>query len=212
MPPTTTPAHMPDLHARAMLGFALALQQQDPSFCAGPPMRLANGSAVRIGSWAIGLDLNGPADRHFGRYANCSPVSRCLNCSPFCTTETPAVDLSIRSGGCSALWVEAEDLFDRRPCVSVRSFVPGRPESSDVWVPTLCPVTGRLQLVATIGMRTALLMPDGTFMMGTGTSPADRKPMAFMMFVRWWKSLMPAFLEQGGTDLRPVAVATGRAW
>ena len=212
MPPTTTPASMPDLHARVISGFALAMQQSCFSFTANQPKPNANGNAVRLGNWAIGLNLDGPADQHFGRYANCNPISRCLNCSPFCTTETPAVDLSIRLGGCSALWIETEELFGRRPRVTVRSFVPGRPQLSDVWIPTLCPITGRLQLVATAGTRTAILQPDGTLLIGAGECPAERMPMAFMMFIRWWKSLIPQSHDNDGADFTPVAIAARSAW
>lgn len=209
VPPTKTPASMPDMYTRAMFGFALALRWRNPSFSSSPPALIVNGHAVKVGNWAIGLDLDGMADRQFGRYANCSPISRCLNCSPVCSRETPAVDLSIRSGGCPALWVETEDLFGHRPRISVRSFVPGLPASSDLWLPTMCPVKGRLQLVAVNGTRVAIPEADGTLTIHAGNFNVESMMMAHTMFGQAWKALMPTSTMIAGADLSPLEAMAG---
>jgi hypothetical protein len=197
MPPPLTRTNAGDLYTRALLGFAALMQQCNPSWASCSPMPIAEGRALRVGNWAIGLDLDGHADQHFGRYANCNPGSRCVNCWPMCSAEVPAVDLSIKAGGCSALWIEADDLFSCQPRVTVRSFVPGMPVLSDVWTPTVSPVTGQLHLIATNDMRTAVVAPNGLLTIGAGRPTTDARLMECLAFYRRWKALM-SMLPGGG--------------
>lgn len=205
MPPTSMPAGTPDMHARALIGFAALMQQCNPSWVASPPVPIAGGKAVRMGNWAIGVDLCGHADRQFGRYANCNPVSRCLNCSPFCSAEVAAVDLSINAGGCAALWVEAENPFGCQPRITVRSFVPGLPVLSDVWTPTVSPVTGQLHLVATNGARIAVLEPNGMLTIDAVPPAMATMPMEYLTFYRRWKTLISMPTSDGTANLTPLA-------
>lgn len=192
MPPATIPANAPGLHTRALLGFAALITQHDPKFANCPPALRDNGRIVHLGDWAIALDETGPPSRQFGRHANCNAQARCLNCMPHCATEKPAVDLSARAGGCSALWVEARGLNGDHPEISVRSHVPDKPGQSDLWVPTLCPVTGRLQLFAVNGDRKALLQVNGQLSIKTALPCPHHLPFSAMVFGRVWKSLIAA--------------------
>lgn len=137
----------------------MALNNAEYEFQRPSPLACCDG--IKIGGWAVILGQNSAIPRHFGRYGNCSPLARCVGCENICPAEDRIVDLSVREGGLSVLWIEPHDVSKPQLSIHITTFVPGRPGQSDIWTPTLCPITHRLQLVATDRARMASLNADG---------------------------------------------------
>lgn len=147
--------------AGPLFGFAALIAQNNDEFEMQRPLPTANGSAVRIGGWALMLGNSSAPSWHFGRYNNCNPLARCVGCAHICPAEDVLVDLSVRTRGLSVLLVEAQQTPGTPFQAHVTTFVPGRPHQSDVWTPILCPVTHKLHLVSANGTRMAQLRADG---------------------------------------------------
>lgn len=188
MTPNHTREHAPGDYTRSLLSFAALVQHANPELDDGRPHPVANGRAVKIGNWAIAVDEGGRLPRHFGKHANCSALARCVGCVPACSTETAAVDLSAQAEGCSALWTQVCGLNSERPQVTVRSYVPGRLDQSDLWVPALSPLSGRLQLFSLRGARMALITASGELAIETARLDPGHVSFAAMVFARLWKS------------------------
>lgn len=190
MPPTTGPAPAQGFHTRALLGFAALAQRNNPEFAEIPRCLTAGGRAVQIGQWTIAVDEAGPPSRHFGQYGICDPRTRCVGCLPHCPSEAAAIALSRQADDSSSLWVEARGFNGDRPIVVVRSYVPGKPEQSDLWVPTLCAMSGRLHLFATNGERRAMLQANGDLAINVATTSGESVSFAAAVFARVLKSLI----------------------
>lgn len=196
-------------HARDLLGFAAIVRLNNLGFEPHKPSLTADGRAVTVAGWAIAMDRSGPPARHFGLYANCSPIARCIGCEQICPTEDPAVDLSVASEGRSALWIEARSANGKVGDVTVRTFVPGRPDLSGVWYPTLCTRTQQLELVAVDGTRKARLCANGHLMTSTLQLGTGVPAMATTMFFRKWASLAAAYAPDGRANPWPAHLPAG---
>lgn len=176
-------------HTRELLGFAAIIRLNSQGFHLHPPTIAASGRVVTIGDWAIAMDQSTPAATYFGQHGNCNPVARCVGCEQICPAEDAAVDLSVKSSGKSALWIETQSPKAKIGDVTVRSFVPGRPGLSGLWIPTVCTKTQELELIAVDGSRLARLRADGHLKTST-LLPRDGRPaMAATMFLRLWASM-----------------------
>lgn len=211
MPPTTSPAVAQGVHTRALLGFAALAQRNNPEFEDIPRCLTAGRRAIQIGPWAIAVDEAGPPSRQFGQYGNCNPRARCVGCLPHCPSEAAAIALSQQTDNSSSLWVEARGLSGGRPIVLVRSYVPGRPEQSDVWVPTLCAMTGRLHLFASSGERQAMLQANGELAIKPVTITGESVTFAAAVFARVLQSLIEGEPTKRATTPLREAVITGGA-
>lgn len=193
MAPTFNLAQKPGEHMLALLAFAVLMQRTDPEFAMCVPLPIVSGKALQIGSWAIALDATGQPNRQFGCHANCSSLARCVNCMPCCPAEALAVDVSNLAGSRPTLLVETNGWTDGHGLATARSFVPGLPGQSDAWVLTLCPITGRVRLIATSGERSAVLRADGRLDVASMVAIPEATPMAAAVFCRMWKSTIGSF-------------------
>jgi hypothetical protein len=158
--PTPTPAATPatqQLHA----ALAKLVQETSPAFAQLQMVATPDGRATQLGHWAIGFAQTCLPTPHFGLFANCHARARCVGCVPVCQTEVAVQKLSARCGGRPVLFgstgAHAPDMSPLR----LRSFVPGRPDQSDLWVPVIHLLTGELWLVAADGARAARPDPRG---------------------------------------------------
>lgn len=176
-------------HARRLLGFAAIMRMNCPEFELYTPSLASAGRVVVAGGWAIAMDDVSPQTFQFGRHGNCSPHARCVGCRQICSAEDPAVDLSVRSNSRSALWIEARNPATMPGHVMVRSLVPGRPGLSGVWIPSLCPITDELELIAIDSSRVARLQADGHLRTSTVLPSRRARTIAAIMFLRMWTSV-----------------------
>ena len=176
-------------HARKLLGFAAIMRLNCPESELCAPSLAIEGRAVTTGGWAIAMDDVSPQTFQFGRHGNCSPHARCVGCRQICSAEDPAVDLSVRSNSRSALWIEARNPATMPGHVMVRSLVPGRPGLSGVWIPSLCPITDELELIAIDSSRVARLQVDGHLRTSIVMPSYRARTIAATMFLRMWTSV-----------------------
>lgn len=193
MPPTFNLAQMPGEHMHALLAFVALMQQTDAEFAMCVPLPIVSGKALQIGGWAIALDTTGQPNRQFGRHANCSSLARCVNCMPCCRAEALAADVSNLAGGRPTMLVDTNGRTNGHALATARSFVPGLPGQSDAWVLTLCPIAGRVRLIATSGERSAVLRADGRLDVASMVAFPEATPMAAAVFCRMWKSAIGSF-------------------
>ena len=176
-------------HARKLLGFAAIMRMNFLESEFDTPSLATGGRAVVAGGWAVAMDDVSPPTLQFGRHGNCSPHARCVGCRQICSAEDPAVDLSVRSNSRSALWIEARNPATMPGHVMVRSLVPGRPGLSGVWIPSLCPITDELELIAIDSSRVARLQVDGHLRTSTVMPSRRARTIAATMFLRMWTSV-----------------------
>lgn len=162
MPSNSSQPSSPPSNKAALAAFAALLHAYNRAFFPHRPTLLAGCNAVALAGWVLGVDPACGGRTTFGPYVQCDPLSRCVGCEAFCSTEDGVVALSAKTGGRPVLMLErSEPGIGAMPALAIRTFVPGLPGQGGVFRPLLNPVDGEIVLVDVVRNVMASVEPEG---------------------------------------------------
>ena len=187
----------------ALIGFANILSQNNSDFLLLSAHPEAGPATGAIGGWVVQIVTGEPPPRQFGRFANCNPAARCVNCERICPVEDGLVELCLRTDCRSIMRVHLWHAANGDTQVWVTTFVAGKPHLSDVWVPMICPRYNCLVLVTSSGSRAAYPVQRGGLWEQKNDRSASARAFDARVFLDQWRRT----LDGANGDAEPAYAA-----